>query len=545
MKTEIFKRGTIIADKQYTVVSFIGHYDFSSLYRIVDAQNQYYLMRLIDPQLEIDLEALNRQFTLQQNQQNMELMHYSKMDCFVLNEQTYYFLLSENHKIEPLDKVKKRGMNAKQKTIFCRNLSLFLINLMIEKASLLSHTILSIKMDDLFLRNESFILSTLRIEDYLSSESLMKIKPSCYFYRSNETLNHKKTAYNLYFSISQLIYHCLTEQWMWDYSSLTQSDYVLFRRELISLRLFSEPFLLSKYDADDHFYFQHLIDELMKPTGIDEDKLVELVDYLSDQEESNQKRTGFNKIAGQEDLKNLLNQDVIEPLKNREKYKEYGIALINGILFYGPPGCGKTFIAKALAEEIDYYFMDIKPSDLGSIYVHGGQEKIAELFNEAEKNNPTLIFIDEIDAILRDRETETHSSMAGEVNEFLAQMTNCGERGIVIIGATNYPQVLDKAILRTGRFDKKIFIAPPDEVARMKLFEMQLKERPTENIDTKLLAQLTEGYVASDINHIVNEASKMALFQDKKIEMSDFKAAMALFEPSLTAFQLNQYSNQF
>src|SRR5690606_26038595 len=119
--------------------------------------------------------------------------------------------------------------------------------------------------------------------------------------------------------------------------------------------------------------------------------------------EENPLRKGLEKVAGMSDLKNQLDVDVIQPLKQIEKYQKYRVEPLNGILLYGPPGCGKTFIAQCLAEEIGYSYFEIKPSDLASTYIHGTQEKIAKLFKGAEEKKPSLIFIDEIDAVLPNR----------------------------------------------------------------------------------------------------------------------------------------------
>ena len=135
--------------------------------------------------------------------------------------------------------------------------------------------------------------------------------------------------------------------------------------------------------------------------------------------------------------------------------KKYGIQPLNGILLYGPAGCGKTYIAKNLAEELGFYYIEIKPSDLDSTYIHGTQEKIGKLFQKAEANAPTLIFIDEVDAILPKRDLDNlNPHYAAEVNEFLAQMTDCMSRRIFIIAATNRPNAIDPALRRFGRFDR-------------------------------------------------------------------------------------------
>lgn len=219
---------------------------------------------------------------------------------------------------------------------------------------------------------------------------------------------------------------------------------------------------------------------------------------------------GFDQIAGMDELKETLFNDVIRALEERELYEEYGLTIPNGMLLYGPPGCGKTFFAQKLAEEVGFYFSLVKPSDLASIYVHGAQEKIRELFNEARENAPAIIFIDELDALVPSRDNDLSHSYAEGVNEFLAQMTNCSEDGIFVIGATNRPDKIDPAILRTGRIDKTFYIPPPDFDARKALFQLYLKSRPLDfGIDYDQLATRTEKYVSSDIEFLINESASV------------------------------------
>ena len=230
---------------------------------------------------------------------------------------------------------------------------------------------------------------------------------------------------------------------------------------------------------------------------------------------------GFADIAGMAELKTQLRRDIIEPLTNPEKAKRYGIGLPNGILLYGPPGCGKTYFAKKLAEEVGCHFSIMTPSDLKSRYVNATQENIASMFKDAEENAPSIIFIDEINELLPKRDSNAHEMSKSAVNEMLAQMDRTGDKGIVVIGATNLPDEIDEAILRNGRFEKKIYVGPPDHEARRELFEMYLNDRYTDfGIDYGRLATMTDGYVSSDIRYIVDEASRVAYNSDAKITMS-------------------------
>lgn len=254
------------------------------------------------------------------------------------------------------------------------------------------------------------------------------------------------------------------------------------------------------------------------------------------------KGRGFDEIAGMGEIKDILYQNVILPLSEKGLYEQYQVSIPNGIFLYGPPGCGKTFIAKKFADEVDYNFVELKPSDLASIYVHGTQEKIGNLFKTAREKAPTIIFIDEVDAILPNREGSLNHSYASEVNEFLAQMTECHQYGIFIIAASNRPEKVDPAILRTGRIDQVIYVGPPDFDARDEMFKLYLCDRPIDlDIDYTKLAELTENYVSSDIKFIVNEASRNALKQRKKINHDHLEEVIQKTKPSVSEKQIKKY----
>ena len=253
---------------------------------------------------------------------------------------------------------------------------------------------------------------------------------------------------------------------------------------------------------------------------------------------------GFDEISGMHELKELLYNDVILPLKDKALYEEYQVSVPNGFLFYGPPGCGKTFIAQKFAKEVGYQFIELKPSDIASIYVHGTQEKIGEIFKTAELNAPTLLFIDEIDAVVPRREGNLAHSYSSEVNEFLVQMTECHKRGIFIIAATNRPERVDAAILRTGRLDKIFYLGPPDQDARREMIIDLLGGRPIdEEFDAPAIAEATELYVASDIAFLVNEAAREALRERAKIGTEHFNRVLSRVRPSVSRAQIDAYKN--
>jgi transitional endoplasmic reticulum ATPase len=256
------------------------------------------------------------------------------------------------------------------------------------------------------------------------------------------------------------------------------------------------------------------------------------------------KGKGFSAIAGMQELKDQLQVDVIDALRNPKEYEKYGVTIPNGMLLYGPPGCGKTFFAKHFAEEVGFNFMLIKPSILKSRYVNATQENIAKMFKEAEENAPTIIFIDEMNELVPDRESDSHEMSKSAVNEMLAQMDRTGEKGIFIIGATNYPHLIDPAILRAGRLDKKFYLSPPDFHARKAMFEMYLKTRPVDfGMDYEKLALETDNYVAADIELIVNDASRYALKSKSRISMQVLEDIIKNTKPSVSDAELKKYDD--
>jgi transitional endoplasmic reticulum ATPase len=251
---------------------------------------------------------------------------------------------------------------------------------------------------------------------------------------------------------------------------------------------------------------------------------------------------GFKAIAGMKELKDQMKLDVIDALHNPEEYERYGVTIPNGMLLYGPPGCGKTFFAKHFAEEVGFNFMLVTPSTLKSKWVNATQENIAKMFEEAEKNAPTIIFIDEINELLPHRDSTAHEMSKSAVNEMLAQMDRTGEKGIFIIGATNFPDLIDPAMLRAGRIEKKYYLPPPDFEARKALFELALKERPLDfGIDYDKLASLTENYVSADIELLATDAARAALKNKTRITMEMLQLVIHKNKPSISLSELKKY----
>lgn len=257
------------------------------------------------------------------------------------------------------------------------------------------------------------------------------------------------------------------------------------------------------------------------------------------------KGNGFADVAGMSELKHRLNTEIIDLIKFPEKYKKLKVKIPNGMLLYGPPGCGKTFIAEKFAEELGCNYMYVHCSDVASPYIHGGQEKIAALFEQAKEDAPTILFLDELDAMIADRSRHTNVSEYGEVNEFLTHLNKCADNHIFVIGATNNPKAIDPAALRSGRLDIKMYVPAPDAESRALLFKLYLKDISDNGINYDKLVALSERFVSKDISTLVNKAALLTAQADKdKISMD---ALMSAFEkskgelPSVSADILKQH----
>ena len=259
-------------------------------------------------------------------------------------------------------------------------------------------------------------------------------------------------------------------------------------------------------------------------------------------------KTGFDAVAGMDSLKSLIREGFINVLKHPRQAELYGVSIPN-ILLYGPAGCGKTYFAERMAEEVNINFMKISPDDLSSIYVHGTQQKIGELFKKAEQKAPVLLFFDEFDCMVPQRTSDVNKQyQTDEVDEFLTMLNNTAKRGIYVVAATNRPQNIDSSVLRNGRMDEKIYIPMPDKETRASLFRHELDTRPISgNVNYCALADLTNGYNCSDISHIVKTAARkkfnlaIASSVNEAIRQEDLEEAILHTIPSVSETDIRAF----
>ena len=285
----------------------------------------------------------------------------------------------------------------------------------------------------------------------------------------------------------------------------------------------------------DHQINTDTLERILKRENTDLNKIA--LEVAREDTRSAEDLTGFASIAGMDDLKQNLSQHVIWPLRHPEKAKEYRINLPNGLLLYGPPGCGKTYFATKLASELRWKMKLISTASIGSAYQHETQSNIRQLFMEAERFKPCVLCIDEIDGILSVRgDAQGDFRHNDEVNEFLVQLNNCNQRGILVVGTTNRKELIDPAALRAGRLEVHVEIKAPDEEMRKRLFEMYLRNRPlADDIDIPELAKLTKGYASVDVTYVVNEAALVAAIADEPISQQHLVSVIRNHPSSLQA----------
>ena len=221
----------------------------------------------------------------------------------------------------------------------------------------------------------------------------------------------------------------------------------------------------------------------------------------------------FKDIGGMHHVKNEISLKIIKPLEHKDLYKAYGKKIGGGILLYGPPGCGKTHLARATAGEINANFINVGITEILDMWIGSSERNLHEIFETARDNTPCVIFIDEIDALGANRNDMNKSAGRTVINQFLAELDgiDADNDGILVIGATNAPWYLDPAFRRPGRFDRIIFVSPPDLEAREEIFTIQLKDKPIETIDYASLAKSTKEFSGADIKATIDVAIEQKL----------------------------------
>ncbi len=259
-------------------------------------------------------------------------------------------------------------------------------------------------------------------------------------------------------------------------------------------------------------------------------------------------KISWGDVGGLGDVKMKLREAVEMPLKDPDAFKRMGIKPPRGILLYGPPGSGKTLLAKAVANESEANFISIKGPEVMSKWVGESEKAVRTIFKKAKQVAPCIVFLDELDAIAHRRGFDNDSGVSERVvNQLLTSMDGLETlEGVVVIGATNRPDMVDPALLRTGRFDRILLVPAPDKAARLEILKVHTKSMPLEAVDVDELAEELDGYTGADIEGLCREAAMIALREKKdarKVSMVHFQEAIKVVRPSLDEDTVKFYEN--
>ncbi len=263
-------------------------------------------------------------------------------------------------------------------------------------------------------------------------------------------------------------------------------------------------------DQDENMSDENLDKEFrVKIGGPSADDIIETSMFLE------KPKINFSDVGGLDDVKKEIDLKIIKPLAHAELYAQYGKKVGGGILLFGPPGCGKTYLAKATAGEIKAGFINVGLNDILDMYIGNSEKNLHEFFEEARDNKPCVLFFDEIDALGAKRSDMRQTGGKNVINQFLAELDGIesDNEGVLIIGATNSPWHIDSAFRRPGRFDRIIFVPPPDVESKKEILKIALREKPIDNIDYEKVAKAIPNYSGADINAIVDIAIESKLVE--------------------------------
>jgi len=283
--------------------------------------------------------------------------------------------------------------------------------------------------------------------------------------------------------------------------------------------------------AIDPNYFDEELDNQLRLKGTKE---VKESDEEIDSRFLQKPTINFDDVGGMEAVKKEIELKIIKPLLHPELYKAYGKKIGGGILLYGPPGCGKTFIAKATAGQVNAKFISVDLNDILDMWIGSSEKNLHDIFELARQNTPCVLFIDEIDALGASRSDMKQSSGRHLINQFLQELDgiNNTNQGVLVLGATNAPWNLDPAFRRPGRFDRIVFVPPPDQKTRELILKIKLKNKPIDRIDYESISKKTENFSGADIEAIIDIAIEIKLessFADgvpKPLNTKDLQSAI-------------------
>ena len=561
----LFQKGQII-DNCYTVVFPHKEGTYAETYRVRDTNGKLRFLKLIYysklQYSQFDKDGCIIEVEVAKMLNHPNVCKYVDCGKLIANGQQLAYIVTEFVSGETLDKrIAREEMSVYEIKQVAKALLSALQYLHTQDTPII-HNEVTIQnlMLDLSGTLENLKLIDFGYARFLNQEpakpNLKQLNP---FYMAPERLNGVSCVQSDLFSVGAVLYQLIFDELPWFFDTSGMNDQQIIGRiqeernhplRMPNIKMFEldEQLLniISKsmqIDVQDRFQTaQEMIDAIDGKIKVDIVKR-NIKSSSSDVKKNIRRDNGFADVAGMSELKEQLKSDVIDLLQNPEQAKALGLSIPNGLLFYGPPGCGKTFFAEKFAEETGFNYQYVKCSDVASPYIDGGKGKIADIFKQARENAPTILFLDEVDAVIRNRNHHNNPTTAGAVNEFLMQLNNCGRDNILVIGATNNPLDIDEAALRAGRLELKYYIPQPDYETRKSMFQISLSKRCYDfGIDYDKLASLTQNYISADISLVVDNAARLA-FRRKigKITMALLEEAIVETKPSLTLEQIKRH----
>jgi SpoVK/Ycf46/Vps4 family AAA+-type ATPase len=254
-------------------------------------------------------------------------------------------------------------------------------------------------------------------------------------------------------------------------------------------------------------------------------------------------KVNFADVGGMSAVKEDIRMKIIHPLRNAELFRQYGKKIGGGVLMYGPPGCGKTMLSRATAGEIKATFLSIGIHQVLDMWLGNSEKNLHKIFDLARRNKPSILFFDEVDALASDRVNMKHSAGRNVINQFLSEMDgNSNNEGVLVLGATNAPWQVDPAFRRPGRFDRVLFVPPPDEEARVAIIELMAKGKPVQNLDARAVARKTKDFSGADLSAVFDRAAEeklaVAMRENRVVPITtdDLLRAAKTTQPSTSAW---------
>ncbi|WP_044640002.1 ATP-binding protein [Risungbinella massiliensis] len=331
-------------------------------------------------------------------------------------------------------------------------------------------------------------------------------------------------------------------------SSLSATQHVLLSKSHYHLGEYTEAVrYYEKAQELDRLLIDEEYQRELAPFMVEEKPKLKVLDFrkkedTEDDDLLERPTITFESIGGLEELKENIRMQILYPLQNPDLFRSYGKQVGGGLLLYGPPGCGKTHIARATAGECNANFISINIHDILDMYIGQSERNLHSIFETARRNSPTIIFIDELDALGGSRQKATSSHSRSLTNQLLSELdgVHSQNKNILVLGATNTPWFVDSALRRPGRFDRVLFVSPPDLEARVEILQICLKDKPTESIDYVKVAKKMEKFSGADIRGVCNAATDLVLQEVMKsgkkvlIQTKHLLDALKKIKPSTT-----------